>query len=141
MAVFFQRLSQRGIDRLRGQPQGPSLKGQRAGDFPTLSEQINKPPARPLTTTPLSTRLGQIPQRGTLGSLPQFRGVNRRFVADLPANVQLQGINSILAGQDSTSTIINNFVRGMAAQGRTPEEIRQAFIAQQKTSANPLVIQ
>ena len=149
--ALFDRLSQRGINRL-GRTIKPTDQASILGvptqkPLPTIPERMGIAPAVPavtrpavLTTTPAAERLAQLPQRGIVGSMPQFAGINKRFVADLPANVQLKGIADILSGIDSNSPIINNFVRGMATQGKTPEEIRQAFIVQQKTSPNPLVI-
>jgi hypothetical protein len=93
-------------------------------------------PARSLASA--SQRLNALPQRGNLAST--FQGVQKRFVADLPANVQLQGIASILSGKETNNPQLNDFVKSMAAQGKQPEEIRQAFIAHQKTSPDPLVI-
>lgn len=149
--ALFDRLSQRGINRL-GRTIKPTDQSSILGvptqkPLPTIPETLGIPPAIPpatrpavLSTTPVTERMTQLPQRGAIGSMPQFAGINKRFVADLPANVQLKAISDILSGIDSNSPIINNFVRGMAAQGKTPEDIRQAFIAQQKTSSNPLVI-
>ena len=107
--------------------------------LPTYNQGINQP-VKPLTTTPMYQRISSMPQRGVIGSMPNWGGIQKRFVADLPANIQLQGIQSILSGQETQNPIINNFVKGMAAQGKTPEEIRQAFIAHQKQSNNPLVL-
>lgn len=75
-----------------------------------------------------------------LSKLPQVAPTKQRLVADLPANVQLNGIAQILAGQNSNHPTLNTFVRQSAAQGMTPEQIRQAFIAEQKKSPNPLVL-
>lgn len=108
--------------------------------LPSITEQINKPSASRLTNTPINQRLSSMNQRGQIGSMPEWGKVQKRFIADLPANVQLNGIQEILSGQDTPSPIINNFVRGMAAQGKSPEEIRTAFIEQQKRSDNPLVL-
>jgi hypothetical protein len=75
-----------------------------------------------------------------LSQLPQVAPTKQRLVADLPANVQLNGIAQILAGQNSNNPSLNTFVKQAAAQGMQPEQIRQAFIAEQKKSTNPLVI-
>jgi len=134
MAILPDRINQRGIRAGTGSTP-PAIS-----PLPTINQQISRPPARALTTTPISQRVGQSQQRGSLASTFQGGAVKKRFLADLPANVQLQGIQDILSGQDSTNPIINNFVRGMAARGSQPEEIRQAFIAEQKKSGNPLVL-
>jgi len=70
--------------------------------------------------------------------LPQTN--KQRLVADLPPEVQLNAINSILAGQNSTNQFINNFVRQGAAQGKNAEQIRQEFITHQRQSPSPLII-
>lgn len=131
MAVFLDKLKTRGLQRIGKEPPESPL--------PSITETISTPP-KPLTTKPLSNRIGGLPQRGTVGSLPQFANIKQRFLADLPAKVQLQGIQAVLSGADSGSPIINNFVKGMAAKGAQPEDIRQAFINQQKSSDNPLVL-
>lgn len=133
MAVLLDRLSRRGTERIGQTPQP-------ASPLPTISDTTSRPPARTLTTAPLSRRLSQIPQRGAIGSLPQNVGVQKRFVSDLPAKQQLEGIQQILSGQDTNSPIVNNFVKGMSAQGKSPEEIIAAFKTQQKASGNPLVL-
>lgn len=158
--AFLDKLKQRGIKRMEkpggmaplgpagGRPSllpGPSTAqptAQPQSPLPQITETIPsaQPPARALTTTPLSERLSARGQRGQLGSTFQGGKVQKRFLADLPANVQLQGIQQILAGQDTNSPMVNNFVRNLAAQGKTPEEIRIAFIAQQRQSPDPLVI-
>ena len=110
--------------------------------LPTITEQINKPTTTPgqAPTSSFSDRMGNTAERGIISSLPQWGHIKKRFIADLPANVQLQGIQSILSGQDSQSPVINNFVRGMSSRGMQPEQIRQAFIEHQKNSDNPLVV-
>ncbi len=75
-----------------------------------------------------------------LSQLSQVAPEKQRFLMDLPPATQLNGINQILSGQNSTQPTLNTFVRQAAAQGMTPEQIRQAFIAEQKKSANPLVL-
>ena len=140
--ILLDKLSQRGLKRMGmpanpGQPLQPT---QPQSPLPSITDTIAQPKARALTTTPMGDRLAALPQRGAMGSMPQWGGTPKRFLADLPANVQLKGISDILSGLDSNSPIVNNFVRGMAAQGKSPEDIRQAFIAQQKTSPNPLVL-
>lgn len=75
--------------------------------------------------------------------LSQLQTVNpqkQRLVADLPANVQLNAISQILSGQNTTNPQINAFVRQAAAKGMQPEQIRLAFIEEQRKSANPLII-
>ena len=89
---------------------------------------------------PLSNRLAGLKTRGELGSAPQFKNTKGRLLADLPANVQLKAIGEILAGKDLPNAFVNNFVRRGAAAGKTPEQIRQSFIAEQKTSSNPLML-
>jgi len=136
--ALFDRLRQRGVNpqtqaRTLAQPQA---QPQAQGVLPTINQGI--PPAIPPTAT--TDRLRQLPQQGSVGANFQGGAIKKQFIADLPAKVQLDGIAQILAGQDSTSPAINNFVRGMAAKGKGAEEIRQAFIAQQKTSENPLVV-
>jgi len=140
MAVLLDKLSQRGVRRLGGGNVPSPATNQAISPLPSIAGQNITAPAKPLTTAPVSSRIAQRPQRGTVGSLPQFATEKRRFIADLPAKVQLEGIQGILGGQDSDSPVINNFVKGMAAQGKSPEEIRQAFVNQQKTIQNPLVI-
>lgn len=75
-----------------------------------------------------------------LSQLPQVNPQKQRLVADLPAGVQLNAINQILAGQDTTNPQINTFVRQAAAGGLQPEQIRLKFIEEQKKSNNPLII-
>ena len=81
-----------------------------------------------------------MPLQDRLSQLKQVAPQKQRLLADLPANVQLNGIAQILAGQNSTNPQLNTFVRQAAAQGMTPEQIRQTFIAEQRKSTSPLVI-
>ena len=133
MAVLLDKLSQR--NTLRSTP----AELNQASPLPTINQTISTPPVR-VPSASINQRVSQLSERGPVGSLPQFNGVQKKFVADLPTNVQIQGIQEIINGQDSTSPIVNNFVRGMAAKGAQPEQIRQAFIEQQKNSANPLAL-
>jgi len=110
------------------------LNKRQTNPLPTISETINRPQA---TLRSTATRVGTLPRAGALATA---QGSKKRFVSDLPAKVQLEGIQQILGGQDSRSSVINNFVRQMSAQGKSPEEIRVAFIEQQKRSKNPLSI-
>lgn len=105
---------------------------QNKSPLPTINEQIEKP-----ATLPLSERLSGLKPKGMIS---ETRGIKGRAVADLPANVQIQGIQQILSGQDTNNPFINNFVREQAARGRSPEEIRLAFIEHQKSSPDPLVL-
>lgn len=82
----------------------------------------------------LEQRLSKLP---VLNNQQQAK---RRLVADLPANVQLDAINKILTQNIKVHPQIDAFVRQSAAKGMTPEQIRQAFITEQKTSANPLIL-
>jgi len=75
-----------------------------------------------------------------LGKLSQVNPQKQRLVADLPPAVQLNAISQILAGQNTTNPQINTFVKQSAAQGMTPEQIRLAFIEEQRKSSNPLII-
>ena len=75
-----------------------------------------------------------------LSKLQTVNPQKQRLVADLPPSLQLQGINNILSGKDSSNPQANMFIRNLAAQGMNPEQIRQAFILDQKKSPNPLVI-
>lgn len=142
MAILLDKLSKRGLSRMGKEPTAqpmvqpglPTAQPTQPSPLPSITETINQPAA-------LGSRLAQAPQRGVVGSLPQNQGIQKRIVADLPPAVQIQGIQDILNGQDSTSPVINNFVRGLSQQGKNPEEIRQAFIEHQKTSNNPLVLQ
>lgn len=134
MAVLLDKLSKRGVERFGSpvnQPKSP---------LPSITDQINLPTVKTVNKRPLNQRINNVSQRGAVGSLPQNANIKKRFVADLPSNEQLEGIQSILSGKDTNSPIINNFVKGMAAQGKSAEEIRQAFVEQQKQSNNPLVI-
>lgn len=124
--ILFDKLSQRGVKQQDVQPKSNMV-----------STQIK---SKPLTTTPISQRINNIPERGVMGSMPDWAHEKRQFIHDLPSKVQLQGIQDILSGKDTPSPIINNFVKGMAAQGKSPEEIRQAFLEHQKGSDNPLVM-
>ena len=140
---FLDKLSQRGLKRMGiGQPIGQTL--QPPSPLPSITQTLPAaippalPPARPLA--PASQRLGELPQRGNLASTFNGGAVQKRFIADLPASMQLQGIASILSGKETTNPQLNEFVKSQAAQGKQPEEIRQAFIAHQKTSPDPLVI-
>ena len=134
MAVLLDKLSKRGLSRM-GKPTEQPV--QQPSPLPTITEQVMQPRVPP---APLASRIAQAPQRGEVGSQPQFKNIQKRFVADLPAKVQLEGVNLILSGQDTKSPVINNFVRQMAAQGKSPEEIIQAFKTHQKTSQDPLVL-
>lgn len=139
MAILLDKLKNRGVQRMGGATEptisaNPNMPAP-PSPLPTINQQIQQPTARSL-----ASRVGGIPQKGAVGSQPQFANIKGRMVADLPANVQLQGIQKVLAGQSTGNQIIDNFVKGMAAQGKSPEEIRQAFIAQQKASASPLVL-
>ena len=87
----------------------------------------------------LQDRLSGLPVRGQVASQPQFRNVKQRMVADLPPNVQLQGINMILSGQRSFGAQVDGFVKGLAQQGLNPEQIRQKFIQREMKSTNPLI--
>jgi len=78
--------------------------------------------------------------RDRMSRVPQVQPEKRRLVADLPAEVQLNAINQIMSGQRTTNQHINTFVQKMASQGMQPEQIRQAFIAEQRKSPNPLII-
>jgi len=140
MAVLLDKLSKRGIDRLSRSQSTPSATEAIRSPFQSVNQTAGAPQARPVTTAPTEQRAGALPQRGALASSFQGGRIQKRFVADLPQNEQIQGIQTILSGQSSGNQIIDNFVKGMAAQGRQPEEIRQAFIAQQKASGNPLVL-
>lgn len=139
MAVLLDKLKRRGIQRMGMEGATPTTSmAQAQSPLPTITDQISQPPAR--QDMSLAGRIGARPQLGELGSLPQNKGISKRFIADLPAKVQLQGIQDILQGQETTSPVVNNFVRGMAAQGKSPEEIIAAFKQQQKASGNPLVL-
>jgi len=133
--AFFDKLAQRGIQRLGRTPR--PLPGGIQSPQQIISQTKG---VKPLTTTPATNRIGELPQRGQLGT--QFQGgqVKQRFLADLPAAEQIEGINQILAGQDTNNESINQFVRTQAAQGKNPEQIRLAFIQSQQNSPNPLVI-
>lgn len=141
--ALFDKLAQRGIDRL-GKTPNPSILGVPTAKPIASPQQIiqNTPttPQRALTTTPTGDRVGQLPERGQLASTFQGGKVQKRFLADLPANVQLQGIESILAGQDTNNQGLNQFVKTLAVQGKTPEQIRLAFVESQRNSPDPLVI-
>lgn len=78
--------------------------------------------------------------RQRMAERQQVQPEKRRLVADLPANVQLNAINQIISGQGTQNQQVNDFVKRSAAQGMQPEQIRQAFIAEQKRSPNPLII-
>jgi len=126
--IFLDKLSQRSINP-------KSLTTVSNSPLPNISQPIRSSYSRSI-----SDRLINLSPRGTIGSSSEWMHEPRRFVADLPANVQLEGIKNILSGQSSGSQIIDDFVLGMSRQGRTPEQIRLAFIDQQKNSPNPLVI-
>ena len=85
-------------------------------------------------------RLAQAPMRGALGSSPQLAGTKGRMLADFPANEQIGAINRVLAGENIPNEFVNNFVRQSAAKGMNPEQIRQAFIAEQRASKEPLML-
>ncbi len=142
--ALFDKLAQRGVQRLGRTPNNQSSILGVPTQKPIQSPQqiINRTPtARPLTTTPTGDRLSQLPQRGQLASTFQGGAVKKRFLADLPANEQLEGIAQILGGKDTNSQPLNDFVKTLSAQGKSPEEIRLAFIQSQQNSPNPLVIQ
>ena len=111
----------------------------------TKQENLNSmqnisPQKKMLTTDPLEKKLNQIPERGQVGANFQGGKVKQRFLADLPANTQIQGINQILSGQNTNNEQLNNFVKTSSARGMTPEQIRLAFIENQKQSTDPLVL-
>jgi len=141
MAVFLDKLKQRGVDRFKG-PTAQTIPTVTPPESPLAAgvTDINKVAPRPQPATAVSQRVAGLPEKGPVGSLPQFQGIKKRIVADLPSKTQLEGIQGILSGQSIGNPVIENFVKGMAAQGKNPEEIRQAFINQQKTSKSPLVI-
>ena len=140
--AFLDKLSQRGLKRMGiDQPAGQTL--QPPSPLPSITQTLPPaiPPAIPARSlAPASQRLNALPQQGNLQSTFQGGAVQKRFIADLPASMQLQGIASILSGKETTNPQLNEFVKSQAAQGKQPEEIRQAFIAHQKTSPDPLVI-
>lgn len=141
---LFDKLAQRGTQRLgRNIPPGKeaSILGvNMPKPISTPSDILSAQTPRRLTTAPVQDKLRQLPQRGQLGSTFKGGAVKQRFLADLPASVQLQGIQSILSGQETNNQPLNQFVKTLAAQGRTPEEIRLAFIESQRNSPDPLVI-
>lgn len=75
-----------------------------------------------------------------LARLNQVAPNRRRLVADLPPATQLNAINQILAGQDTTNSTINDFVRRRAKEGKNPQQIMQDFATEQRRSASPLII-
>lgn len=122
------------LDKLSQRPAKPQQSVQ------TQAKPMGAPTAKPTVTPSVSQRLSSLPQRGAMGSMPEWSHEPRRFVSDLPAKVQLEGIQNIINGQDTQNDVVNNFVKGMASQGKTPEEIRLAFIEQEKKSPSPLVL-
>lgn|SRR3990167_9123392 len=138
--ILLDKLSQRPINKLGGKQLINAGVTQPESPLPSITETINKPPTKPLTTAPLEQRLETMPQRGPVGSMPQWSHIPKRFIADLPDNMLSQGVQMILSGQDTKSPIINNFVRGLAQQGKRPEEIIAAFKEHQKNSPDPLVL-
>jgi DNA polymerase III gamma/tau subunit len=81
-----------------------------------------------------------MPLQDRLSQLKQVNPQKQRLVADLPPSMLLQGINNILAGKNSSNPQANTLIRQLAAQGKTPEQVMQAFIENQRKSQNPLVI-
>lgn len=75
-----------------------------------------------------------------LAKLNQVQPGKQRLVADLPPATQLNAINQILAGQNTTNPMINDFVRRKAREGRKPAQIREDFVTEQRRSASPLII-
>ena len=75
-----------------------------------------------------------------LSRLNQTAPGKQRLVADLPAEVQLNAIQKIASGQSSGNAFIDDFVKQGTRQGRTPEQIRNEFITNQRRSAAPLII-
>ena len=141
MAGLLDKLKQRGVERFKGITQSPGILPQTAtSPLSQAPTDINRVAPRPQPSQVVSERISALPQRGTIGSLPQNKAIKNQIVADLPEKTQLEGIQGIINGQDIGNPVIDNFVKGMAAQGKTPEEIRQAFIEQQKTSRSPLVL-
>lgn len=78
--------------------------------------------------------------RERLSQRQQVKPENRRLVADLPAQTQMNAINTVLSGKSTGNQQIDNFIRQSATQGQTPDQIRQTFIAQQRRSPSPLII-
>jgi len=75
-----------------------------------------------------------------LAKLNQTKPGKQRLVADLPAATQMNAINQILAGQNTTNPFINDFVKKRSKEGRNPSQIREDFITEQRRSASPLII-
>ena len=78
--------------------------------------------------------------RERMAGVSQVQPEQRKLIADLPAQVQLNAINQIIAGKKTRNQQVNSFVQQSAARGMKPEQIRQAFIAEQRRSPNPLLI-
>ena len=85
----------------------------------------------PTAVSPIAERLSQAPTGA---------GSQGRMLADLPVNTQINAISKILAGENAPNEFVNNFVRRAGAKGMTPEQIRQAFISEQRTSSSPLML-
>ena len=75
-----------------------------------------------------------------LSKLQQVNPQKQRLIADLPPSMLLQGINNILSGKNSANPQADALIRQLATQGRTPEQVMQLFIQQQKASSSPFVI-
>lgn len=75
-----------------------------------------------------------------LSKLQQVNPQKQRLIADLPPSMLLQGINNILSGKNSANPQADALIRQIAAQGKTPEQVMQLFIQQQKASPSPFVI-
>ena len=72
-----------------------------------------------------------MPLEDRLARLNQVAPNRRRLVSDLPAATQLNAINQILAGQNSTNPMVNDFVRRKAKEGKNPQQIMQDFATEQ----------
>ena len=127
--ILLDKLSQKNIQRDKD-IQKTNNNIQNESPLPNIAETIKRPPA-----AKLESRIESMPQ-----TRDNSQSQSGQRVIDLPANVQIEGIQSIISGQLTGNQIIDNFVNGMVSQGKSPEEIRTAFIEQQKKSPNPIIL-
>ena len=74
-----------------------------------------------------------------LAGLKQVGQGKQRLIADLPASVQINAINQVLNGERSFGAEVDGAIKRLS-QGRTPDQIRSAFIDEQRKSPSPLML-
>ena len=91
-------------------------------------------------TKKIKTEEDKMAVKDRLSRSTQTKPGVQKLVSDLPSATQLNAIHQILAGQNTTNPMINDFVRRRAKEGRNPKQIMQDFVTEQRRSASPLII-